>query len=132
MMVGAVSAIVAHVALIIQALIGTWKGKELLGKQMPAGFLEMVKNMILMNEPEYYQTAQQGVSYEVTKIGIVGLVNDTDKGTVRHHSNDMFNVITKYSEIWCPLKQNLPNIREKGTELRMNHNQVFMSGDLGG
>ena len=73
---------VACVALIIQALTGTEKGKDMLGKQKPAGFLEMVKNMMLMNEPEHSLTAHQGVSYEVTKIAIVRLINDTDKGIV--------------------------------------------------
>ena len=90
---------VACVALIIQALTVTERGKDMVGKQMPVGFLEMVKNMMLMYEPQHSLTAHQGVSYKVTKIGIVGLVSDAGKGIVGHHSNDMFNVITKYSEI---------------------------------
>ena len=57
-----VAPVVACVTLIIEALIGTEKGKDMLGKQKPAGFLEMVKNMMLMNEPEHSITAHQGVS----------------------------------------------------------------------
>ena len=112
-----------YMAPIIEGLTGTFKPNDAHGKKMGVGLFSIVKEMMLMYEPKKQingfdiarhslvvnKTAHIGDEFELNRIGIVALVNESDKAVVQNNSNDVFNAIANYSKKFrCPPEEELP------------------------